>query len=100
MYSDDSTQDAGGDWGWINHRTLNESLSKIAFNLKPGQVSQVIELGNSYYLLLVEAKRNASMKPLSEVRDEIQGKLIQQERQKRQEEWVAKLRKKAYIKMY
>ena len=34
------------------------------------------------------------------VRDEIQNKMIQEERQKRQQEWIAKLRKKAYIKMY
>src|SRR5690606_6089447 len=34
MYSEDSTQDLGGDWGWVNRRTLNESLSKTAFNLK------------------------------------------------------------------
>lgn len=100
MYSEDSTQDQGGDWGWINRKTLNESLAKIAFGMKAGQVSPVIDLGNSYYLLYVEAKKNAAVKPLAEVRDDIQNKLIQQERQKRQEEWIAKLRKKAYIKMF
>lgn len=100
MYSEDSTQDAGGDWGWINRKTLNESLAKIAFGMKAGQVSPVIELGNSYYVLYVEAKKNAQTRPMQEVRDEIQGKMMQQERQRRQEEWITKLRKKAYIKMY
>jgi peptidyl-prolyl cis-trans isomerase SurA len=100
MYSDDSTQDLGGDWGWINRKTLNESLAKIAFGMKAGQVSPVIDLGNSYYLLYVEAKKNAAVKPLAEVRDDIQSKLIQQERQKRQEQWIEKLRKKAYIKIF
>ena len=100
MYSDDSTQDQGGDWGWINRKTLNESLAKIAFGMKAGQVSPVIDLGNSYYLIYVEAKKNAAVKPLAEVRDDIQSKLIQQERQKRQEQWIEKLRKKAYIKIF
>jgi parvulin-like peptidyl-prolyl isomerase len=100
MYSEDSTQDQGGDWGWINRRTLNEALSKVAFSLKPGQVSEIIELGNSYYLLLVEAKKNASVKPLSQLRDNIQAKLIQEERRKREDEWISRLRKKAYIKMF
>ena len=27
MYSDDSTKDAGGDWGWIERKTLNEDLA-------------------------------------------------------------------------
>jgi peptidyl-prolyl cis-trans isomerase SurA len=100
MYDEDSKQDEGGDWGWINRKTLNESLSKIAFSMKTGQVSPIIELGNMYYLLFVEARKNAQTKPLAEVRDDIQNKLIQEERQRRQEEWIAKLRKKAYIKMY
>lgn len=100
MYSEDSTQDLGGDWGWINRKTLNESLSKIAFNLKVGQVSPIIELGNSYYLLLVEARKNGTVKPLAAVHDEIQGKLQQQERQKKADEWIARLRKKAYIKTF
>jgi peptidyl-prolyl cis-trans isomerase SurA len=100
MYSEDPTQDAGGDWGWINRRTLNESLSKAAFSLKPGVVSPVIELGNSYYLLYVEAKKNSAVKPMSAMRDDIQSKLIQEMRQKKQEEWIARLRKKAYIKTF
>jgi peptidyl-prolyl cis-trans isomerase SurA len=100
MYSEDSTQDQGGDWGWINRRTLNETLSKAAFSLKPGQVSQILELGNSYYLLLVEAKKNATVKPFAQLRDNIQAKLIQEERRKREDEWIARLRKKAYIKMF
>ncbi len=100
MYSEDSTQDQGGDWGWINRRTLNEDLAKVAFRLKPGQVSEVIELGNSYYLLIVEAKKNATVKPFAALRDEIQAKLMQEERQRRTEEWVARLRKKSYIKMF
>ena len=100
MYSEDSTQDAGGDWGWITRKTLNESLAKIAFGMKVGQVSPVIELGNSYYVLYVKEKKNAQTRPLQELRDEIQNKMMQQERQKRQEDWIAKLRKKAYIKMY
>jgi peptidyl-prolyl cis-trans isomerase SurA len=100
MYSEDSTQEAGGDWGWITRKTLNEELTKVAFGLKPGQVSNIIELGNSYYLLTVEARKNATTKPLAEVRAEIEKKLIQEERQRALQEWTAKLRKKAYIKLY
>jgi parvulin-like peptidyl-prolyl isomerase len=48
----------------------------------------------------VEDKRPAATKPLIEVHDTIEKKLIQEERQKRQKEWIEKLRKKAYIKMF
>lgn len=100
MYSEDSTQEAGGDWGWVGRKTLNDELTKIAFNLKPGKVSEIIELGNSYYLLFVEAKKNAATKPFAEVRGEIEKKLIQEERQRAMQDWLGKLRKKAYIKLY
>ena len=100
MYSEDDKQEAFGDWGWIDKRTLNESLSKAAFALKAGEVSKVIELAGSYYLLQAEAKKPATVKPLKDVHDEIEKGLLQLERQKQQADWIAKLRKKAFIKMY
>lgn len=100
MYSDDeSTRDIGGDWGWIERNTLNEQLSNVAFALRPGQVSPVVRLGDSFYIMLVEAKKNASIKPISEVRDEIERNLIQQERMRAQQRWLDTLRQKAYIKI-
>lgn len=100
MYSEDEgTRDTGGDWGWIERNTLNEQLSSVAFALRPGQISPVVKLGDSYYIMLVEAKKNASIKPMSEVRDEIEKNLIQQERMKTQQRWIDTLRAKAYIKI-
>lgn len=100
MYSEDGKQDAGGDWGWIDRKTLNESLTKIAFALKPGEVSRVVELGGNCYLMYCEAKKNAVTKPAGEVHDAIESKLLQTERQKAQQKWIESLRAKAYIKMF
>lgn len=100
MYSEDEgTRDSGGDWGWIERGTLNEQLASVAFALRPGQVSPVVKLADSYYIILVEARKNASVKPMSEVRDEIEKNLIQQERMKVQQRWIDTLRAKAYIKI-
>jgi len=41
-----------------------------------------------------------SKRPFAALRDEIQAKLIQEERQRRGEEWMTRLRKKAFIKMF
>jgi len=100
MYSEDSTQDSGGDWGWIDRKTLNENLTTAAFKLKAGEISPVISLSGNYYILMAEARKNGSLSPLSQVRSAIENKLIQNERQQQQEKWIATLRKKAYIKMY
>ena len=101
MYNEDEAHQAsGGDWGWINRKVLSESLSKAAFALKPGEISPIVELGGNYYLLFCEARKASTVKPFAEERGEIEKLLVQQERQKGQEEWIAKLRKKAYIKIY
>lgn len=100
MYSEDSTNEAGGDWGWVERKTLNEELSKVAFSLKPGEISQIIPLDNSYYILMVEAKKPSITKPLSEVQQEIVQALVQQEKVKGQERWLQGLREKAYIKIF
>lgn len=101
MYSDDSnTQDIGGDWGWIDRNTLNPELTQKAFALSPGQVSDVIKIGDSYYIMMVEAKKNASVKPIGEVRDEIERRVIQQERAAAQNRWLDRIREESYIKIY
>ena len=99
MYSEDSTSDSGGDWGWIERKTLNEDLAKIAFSLKPGEISTVTQLDNGYYILMVEAVKPATTKSLSEVQPEIVAALTQEERLKGQERWLKGLREKAYIKI-
>ncbi len=101
MYSEDpSTQEAEGDWGWIDRNTLSEPLTEVAFSLRAGEISDVIEIGNSYYIMMVEARKNASTKSISEVRDEIEQNLIQQERNKELQRWIDTLREQAYIKIY
>jgi parvulin-like peptidyl-prolyl isomerase len=101
MYSEDpSTAPTGGDWGWIDETVLNESLTKIAFSLKPGEVSKVTELAGSYYLLYVQEKKSGTTKSMSEVHDDIENKLLEAQRQKAQEKWLDGLRQKAFIKIY
>lgn len=100
MYSEDATRDAGGDWGWIDRKTLAPELEKVAFNLPPGRVSHVIELGPNFYILKVEEKHGGDTPSFAKMRPEIEKKLIQEEEQKQQELWIAGLRQKAYIRTF
>ena len=92
--------DQGGDWGWVTPADINEQLGGVAFSLKPGQVSKVVDSEGSYWLLFVEAKKPGGTKGFKEVRDDIEKKLVQIEQQKEQEKWIASLRAKAYIKKF
>ena len=100
MYSEDSTRDLGGDWGWIQRQTLAGPLEKIAFSLPVGKVSGIVELGGNYYILKVDEKRGGVTKPLAQVRDEVEKKLRQEDAQRMQENWLAGLRQKATIRTF
>ena len=100
MYSEDATRDNGGDWGWIERKTLAPALEKVAFNLPAGRVSHVIELEPNYYILKVEEKRGGDTPSFEKLRPEIEKKLIQEEQQRQQELWIAGLRQKAYIRTF
>ena len=100
IYSEDTTRDLGGDWGWIERKTLAEPLEKVAFNLPAGRVSHVIELGANYYILKVDEKRGGDTPSFAKLRPEIEKKLIQAESQRQQELWLAGLRQKAYIRTF
>ena len=100
MYSEDSTRDLGGDWGWVDDKTLSKPLSDVAFSLGPGEVSKVVELGGNYYILKVEARQGGEMKPLKDVRADIEARLRQERMQELQDHWLAGLRAKAYIRTF
>ena len=100
MYSEDSTKDNGGDWGWIERKTLAEPLEKFAFSMPVGRVSNIVDYAGNYYILKVEDKHGGTTKSLTEVRADIEKKLIQEEAQQIQERWIASLRQKAYIKTF
>jgi peptidyl-prolyl cis-trans isomerase SurA len=100
IYSEDSSRDLGGDWGWIERKTLAAPLEKVAFNLPVGRISNIIEFNGNFYILKVEDKKGGITQPLAAVRDQIEKKLIQQEAQNLQEKWIASLRSKAYIQTF
>jgi peptidyl-prolyl cis-trans isomerase SurA len=100
IYSEDSTRDNGGDWGWIERNTLAAPLEKFAFNMPVGRISNIIDYAGNYYILKVEDKRGGTTRALAEARPDIEKKLMQQEAQDIQERWIASLRQKAYIRTF
>jgi peptidyl-prolyl cis-trans isomerase SurA len=100
LYSEDSTREKGGDWGFVDRKTLAEPLEKVAFNLPVGKISKVVEFGGNYYIMKVEQKNGGETKSLEQARPDIEKKLIQLEAQSLQEKWLASLRSKAYIKTF
>jgi len=100
MYSDGSQKSKGGEWDWIEKKVLREDLAEVAFSLKPGQRSGVIEKPDGCYLMLVEDSRPAHVKPLNEVRAEIEKTLETEERRRLRKEWIERLKAKSFIRFF
>ena len=100
MYSEDSTRDLGGDWGWIERKTLAGPLEEVAFSLRPGKISKIVEVGGNYYILKVDERRGGVTKSLAEVRSEVEKRVLQEESMRLQENWLASLRQKATIRRF
>ncbi len=100
VYSQGSQRSQGGDWGWVERSVLRKELAEVAFALKPGQVSDVIETPEACYLMLVEQTHLAHVKPLTEVRLEIEVTLRTQAQKQLEQQWIAKLKSKTFIRLF
>lgn len=100
VYSQGSQQHQGGDWGWVERSVLRKELADTAFSMKAGQVSDVIETPESDYIMLVEDRKPAQVKPLVGVRDEIEKILRTQEQARLQKDWIDSLKKKTFIRYF
>jgi len=100
VYSQGSQQQQRGEWGWIGRSVLRKELSDVAFSLKPGQMSDVIDTPDADYLMLVEQTRSAHVQPLNEVRAEIETTLRTQEQAQLEKQWIASLKEKTFIRYF
>jgi parvulin-like peptidyl-prolyl isomerase len=99
-YSQGSQRAEGGDAGWMDKATLRKELAEIAFSLKSGELSDVIETSDGCYIIRVEEISPTHYRSLAEVRDEIEKDLATEERARLEKQWLDKLRKKTFVKYY
>jgi peptidyl-prolyl cis-trans isomerase SurA len=100
IYSQGSQRSQGGEWGWVERSVLRKELADVAFALKPGELSAVIDTAQAAYVMLVEEKRATYTKPLADVREEIERTLVTQERERLQKQYIEKLRKKIFVRYF
>ncbi len=95
--SEGATASNGGDLGTLARGDLSPDLQKVAFALSPGEVSDPIAQGGGYRLLKVVEKKDGSVVPFLEAKEEISRRLSQKRMASAYDEYVAGLRKGALI---
>jgi parvulin-like peptidyl-prolyl isomerase len=100
VYSDGSQKSEGGDLGWRERSILRKEFADATVHLKAGQRTGVIDLPDACILLQVEELKASQVRPLSEVRDEIEKTLLNQERARLQKKYVERLKKKSFVRFF
>jgi len=90
---------AGGDLGFFARGQMPRQFDDVAFRLKVNQISSVVSTNYGFHIFKLLAKRPARKKPLSEVKGQIEQKLVGEKREQAQAEYVKMLRDKAVIKV-
>jgi hypothetical protein len=85
---------------WARRDTLRKELADVAFSLKVGEKSDVIDLPDACWILLVEEKQPAHIRPLTEVRDDIERVLRLTEAARVQKKWLTRLKEKAFVRYF
>lgn len=99
-YSQGSQQHQAGDWGWVERSVLRKALADVAFNLKPGTVSDPVDTPDTCYLMMVEDVRPAHVRPLNEIAPDIEKILRIQEQSRLQKQWIDSLKKKTFVRYF
>jgi peptidyl-prolyl cis-trans isomerase SurA len=99
LYSQDPSASAGGDMGVFKRGELLPAIDEYAFSMKEGEVSPVIRTEGGFHIVKVLARREPSALSDEERRAEVKDVLFSQKAEESFKEWMAKLRKKAYIEV-
>lgn len=89
----------GGDLGFIERGMVLPEVEKAAFALGKGEVSGVVESPAGFHIIRVLDKRGGGLKPIENVREEIQARIEEQKMMKKFDEWLAALRKRSLIEI-
>ena len=79
IYSISNSANSGGKIGWVDEENLSEIITKELKNIKVGQFTNVIQIGNNFLILKIEEKKT---KKIEKDKELILQKMIEFEKNK------------------
>ncbi|MBP7792676.1 MAG: peptidyl-prolyl cis-trans isomerase [Candidatus Goldbacteria bacterium] len=86
------------DLGWVDTTQLDKNIRTAVYGLKKNAVTKPIETEDGYLILKVVDVKKGEVQPLSEIKEKVRVKIIEEKVEKMWDEWLAKIKKDAYIK--
>ena len=98
-YSDDVSAHSGGRLGVVERGTMLPEFEKAAFDLKVGEVSNIVKTANGFHIIKCESIVPGYVKNFKLVKPEIKKIVGFKNREKKYKEWMDELKKKSFIKV-
>lgn len=99
-HSADSFASKGGYVGVLGKNELNEGLTRAAYSLPAGQISQPLDGGINWHIIKVDSRVGQKTPSFEELEEEIDRRLTIDKRKKNLEGWLKKLRRDANVRIY
>ena len=99
-FSHDPKAVNGGDWGWITPQDLRAELRQGLDTLKVGDISDILETPDAFYVARIEEQRAAYQPTLEELRPELEKDVRRAEVDRLYQAWMERLKRKHAIKIF
>ena len=99
-YSEGAEAKDGGEMGWMEKGQLLGEIDEKVFSLNEGETTEPIHSSLGYHIFKVVERQKFSVRPLEDVRDDIQDTLFKAKLRQRLEGWIKNLKKNAYISIH
>jgi len=96
-YSDDVSAHSGGQLGAVGRGTMLPEFENAAFDLKIGEVSDIIKTVNGLHIIKCDNITPGYTKEFKLVKSEIKKILSSKKTEKKYQEWMSELKKKSFI---
>jgi len=98
-HSQDGSASQGGDLNYFERGAMVEPFNKVAFELKPGQISDVVQTDFGYHIIKVADRKPARTVPFEEVQPRIKDFLASEKKRAHESAFIDGLKKKSKIEV-
>ncbi|MFJ8514205.1 peptidylprolyl isomerase [Lysinibacillus xylanilyticus] len=86
---DSSTNEAGGEIGYISRGQMDEKFEEAAFGLEKGSVSDIVQTSEGYHIIKVTEKVPEEVAVLEDVKDEVYETVLEDRINEEYSSWLA-----------
>jgi len=86
------------DLGWVDTTQIDKNIKDAIKGLKKNAITKPVETEDGYHILKIVDVKKGKVQPLSEIKEKVRIKIIEEKVEKMWDEWLSKIKKDAYIK--